>query len=308
MADITLMMQQVLDGARAHRRLRLALRDRRRRAGLTHREVADSLEWSVSKIVRIENGDVRLTPSDLRNLLRLYGDGTHAEHDEDLLNLARQAKNQPWRAFSDVHAPAFLRFLAYESTASRIWHVQPQFVPGLFHTRAYAEAVLSSAQLARFEPAVVDRIWEARAERQKVLHVGQPPLVTAYIDESALLRAVGGPLVMHGQLMQLAMLAELPHITIRVVPLRAGAYPGIRNAFVRLAFTEEQDPDVLYVEGVGGDVVLRDDPDGASTRGPYDLDAYISALDFLDAVALPEGESLAQVLTVANSFASTAED
>src|SRR5689334_18400759 len=53
----------------ARRRVRMALREAREAAGYTQHEVADEMEWSLSKVIRIENGDVSIAPNDLKPLL-----------------------------------------------------------------------------------------------------------------------------------------------------------------------------------------------------------------------------------------------
>ena len=72
------------------RRLRTALRQARLDVGMTQKAVADDLVWSVSKIVRIEQGIVPVTPSDVMVLLQLYKVTDTAQIDE-LVELAKQA-------------------------------------------------------------------------------------------------------------------------------------------------------------------------------------------------------------------------
>ena len=55
------------------RRLRTVLRRARENSGLTQENVAQSMEWSLSKLIRIENGSVSISTNDLRALLDLYG-------------------------------------------------------------------------------------------------------------------------------------------------------------------------------------------------------------------------------------------
>src|SRR5690348_10070276 len=55
------------------RRLRGALRQARADAKMTQKAAADELVWSTSKIVRIEQGIVPVTPTDVRAMLYLYG-------------------------------------------------------------------------------------------------------------------------------------------------------------------------------------------------------------------------------------------
>src|SRR3982751_2186993 len=56
----------------ARRRLRQALRRARETAGLTQEHVAGEMEWSLSKVIRIEAGIVGVAANDLKALFRLY--------------------------------------------------------------------------------------------------------------------------------------------------------------------------------------------------------------------------------------------
>jgi transcriptional regulator with XRE-family HTH domain len=53
-------------------RLRAGLRQARQEAGLTQEDVAHAMDWSLSKIIRIENGAVGISTNDLAALLSLY--------------------------------------------------------------------------------------------------------------------------------------------------------------------------------------------------------------------------------------------
>src|SRR5918993_950856 len=66
-------MAEVVSPTVARRRVRLALREAREAAGRTQLEVAEEMEWSLSKVIRIENGDVSISPNDLRPLLAYLG-------------------------------------------------------------------------------------------------------------------------------------------------------------------------------------------------------------------------------------------
>src|SRR5215471_3545626 len=77
------------------RRLRDELRQARQDAGLTQEAVAEEMDWSMSKIIRIETGAVGISTNDLTALLRLYKvDG--AERTDELVALARAARQQSW--------------------------------------------------------------------------------------------------------------------------------------------------------------------------------------------------------------------
>jgi hypothetical protein len=58
---------------------------------------------------------------------------------------------------------------------------------------------------------------------------------------------------MHAQCEQLLRLAELPNLTLRVMPLPHGAHLGMNSAFAVLGFPEADDPDIAYIGSrVGG--------------------------------------------------------
>ena len=59
-------MPSASDPSLNRRKLRLALKAARDKTGLTQREAADRLDWSLSKVIRIEAGTVRQSASRIR--------------------------------------------------------------------------------------------------------------------------------------------------------------------------------------------------------------------------------------------------
>ena len=76
------------------RRLRVELRKSRNTAGLTQEQVAAALDWSLSKVIRIEAGAVRISITDLRALLQHYE--VPGERVTELVELARAARSRAW--------------------------------------------------------------------------------------------------------------------------------------------------------------------------------------------------------------------
>ena len=72
----------------ARRRVRLAVREAREAKDFTQGQVAEAMEWSLSKVMRIETGEVTVSPNDLRPLLAHLGITDKARVDE----LVRDAK------------------------------------------------------------------------------------------------------------------------------------------------------------------------------------------------------------------------
>src|SRR5689334_8890939 len=116
-----------------HRRLRTELRKARDGARLTQQEVADRLDWSLSKIIRIEAGNVNLTTTDLGVLLRLYG--LDSERVDELTEMARQARSDKWwDAYKSVLSKRFLSYFGYEYASAHMLQFEPLIVPGLLQT------------------------------------------------------------------------------------------------------------------------------------------------------------------------------
>jgi transcriptional regulator with XRE-family HTH domain len=242
------------------RRLLVAeLRRLRSAAESNQRQVAEALDWSPSKIHRIEKGEVSISVTDLRALLGYYG-VTDRATIADLVELAKAARKRamPFSAFRDVLPQDTIRFLAYEEAASSVTEVELLVVPGLLQTEGYTRAWLSDVQ-GIAEPRI-ERLVASRRERQRLLTDPRSPRLTFLLDESLLHRAIGGPEVMSAQLRWLGQVADLPNVSVRVLPFSAGGHPGLRGPFVFLTFPEPNTPDVVHMEGRRGDMLFRDEP------------------------------------------------
>jgi hypothetical protein len=84
--------------------------------------------------------------------------------------------------------------------------------------------------------------------RQALLTQGDNPWLWAVVDEAALRRQVGGPKIMYAQMQRLIEVAELPNVTLQVLPFSAGAHAAMAGAFTILRFADTTLPDVVYVE------------------------------------------------------------
>src|SRR6266571_5844028 len=147
------------------RALASSLERRREAAGLSPRAVAARLEWSETKVWRIETARVTVSPGDIRELARLYSiddAGTEA-----LVQLARQAKRAGWwKGMSQALPEGFSVHIELESTATAIRTYEAQWVPGLWQTEAYARAVLAANSLTS-TPEQIERQVQVRMRRQQ---------------------------------------------------------------------------------------------------------------------------------------------
>ncbi|WP_260326249.1 helix-turn-helix transcriptional regulator [Streptomyces sp. TLI_185] len=228
--------------------MRTELRKARNAAGLTQREVAQEMEWSPSKLLRIEAGEVGISANDLRSLMRLYGitDGGVVER---LLGLARGSRKMPFVEYRDIYGQEFLDFLALESSASVTRSFQPLALPGLLQTEEYASEVIRAFTPERFSEQQQQRMLEGRMLRQDSLERDDAEFYFV-LDEAVLRRQVGGPGVMRAQLRRLAELAAHPRRQIMILPFSCGILAS-QGPFTLFEFDEGMQP-FVYRENLHG--------------------------------------------------------
>ena len=173
------------------RRLGIELRRLREHVGRTVEEIAERLDWSPSKLSRIENARIGVRVSDVRLLLELYR--VDESHKGEVLALAQAATEQGWWAeYRDVLSGDFGTYVALEDEAHTALTFGTYAIPGLLQNREYAHRILDSGRvIAVSTPRQVERRLELRMRRQEVLRRENPLALSAVIDESVLLRAIG---------------------------------------------------------------------------------------------------------------------
>ncbi|GAA3889884.1 helix-turn-helix domain-containing protein [Streptomyces sedi] len=274
------------------RRLGQELRRLREDRQMTAEEVADRLLVSQSKISRLENGRRSISPRDVRDLCNVY-EVEDAKLVDSLMQMAKESRQQGWwHAFAEL-SPSYSVYIGLETDASSLRVYEPQVVPGLLQTEAYAGAVISGALPEVGEDEVGSRV-QVRLRRQQRIHDDRTPLrLWAVVDESALRRAVGGPATMAEQLRKLAEYSRLPHITLQAMPFSAGAHPGVNGQYAIMEFSEAADTTVIYLEGGTNDLYLEK---------PHDVQHYSIMYEHLRAQAYSPEQTRRFVLQLAEEF------
>ena len=169
-------------------------------------------------------------------------------------------------------------YLALETAGSRLLVYEPQRIPALLQTGAYAldmagaDPDLAAGSQQRAAEAVMTR-------QQAVLDQGRLE-ITAVLGEAALYQAVGGQAVMGAQLGQLAAFADdLPQVTVQVLPFSRGAHAASGTG--PMAVLELAGNPSLGVVCLGG-LYLED---------PAAVARHASLFRHVRAAALPPGES-----------------
>lgn len=226
------------------------LRAHRAEHGWTQADVAAKTMYSESLIAQVETCRKAATPELAKALDRVFQTPGFTEDTPDAPGtpgtfgrLVTRLRNLPFPA-------SFRSFAPHEAEATALYTFEHSFIPGLLQTEAYARAVLEM-----FPDATEDIVSErlaGRMSRQAILERDDPPppVVCALIDQSALNREIGGPVVMRDQLAHLAAMSRRSNITMQIIP-NTGAHPGLLGAFT-----------VADLGGSPGIVNLEDIADG----------------------------------------------
>jgi hypothetical protein len=273
------------------RRLGQELRRLRELKGMTAEEVAERLLVSQSKISRLENGRRSISQRDVRDLCGVYEVEDQRVVDS-LMQMAKDSRQQGWwHAFGDV---PYSVYIGLETDAASLRVYDPQVVPGLLQTRAYAEALIAGA-LPETMPADIEKRVQVRMRRQERISAPESPLrLWTVLDEAALRRVVGNRSLMREQLEYLVEQSQLPHVTVQVIPFDLGAHPGLNGQYAILEFPDASDSSVVYIEGVTSDLYLEK---------PADVQKYSVMYEHLRAQALNVDQSRQFIADIAKAYA-----
>jgi transcriptional regulator with XRE-family HTH domain len=236
------------------------LRDARRDAGLTGRQLATLAGWHSSKVSKIEYG--KQTPSEDDIRVWCLHSGT-PEQADDLIVTARdiEAMYVEWRRRLRTGTKARQeKSISIESETELLRWYEPVLVPGLLHTAEYAAAVLRRV-IAFYEiPDDIEAGVSARMERQQILYSPRHRFHFV-MAQQALRTSVGDREVMAGQLDRLLSVMSLGRIRLGIIPA-ASPYAVPSNQFI--IFDER----LVHVEAISAEI---------SVTQPREIALYLRA-------------------------------
>jgi transcriptional regulator with XRE-family HTH domain len=275
------------------RRLRTELKKARQTSGLTQDQVAGEMDWSLSKIIRIEAGSSGISANDLKALLQLYGVKDPGQVDS-LVALARAARERSWwSAYRDVASQSLLQLIEYESEAHAVRQFETLFIPGILQTEDYARAVLQNHYDEGPGSEQLRALVELRTRREDLFDAENGPSFHFVLDEAVVHRLVVGPSVMRRQLRRLIEVANRPNITIEIVPFSAGLHPGMKGPFEIIEFADPPVSDIVYLEGPRVDIISDD---------PEEILKYREAFERLVKASLGPRDSLTLIARIADEM------
>ncbi|MFV2124562.1 helix-turn-helix domain-containing protein [Micromonospora sp. LOL_013] len=290
------MSSALLNSSVPRRQLGRELRRLRERlARVPQTTAARELDWSATKLLRMERGEVPIRAEDVVLLCELYG--ADLKTIEALAALAPKTKEKGWWHDYASIPSWFELFIGLEEAASHLREYHVDLISGPLQTRGYATEVFTRNPL-RLSPEVIEQRVAARLQRAKLLTRMEPhlPRFDILLDEAAIRRPVGSGVVMAAQLRRLIQVDELPNVSIRLIPFSAGVHSGsLTGSFVMLDFPAELEPTTVYVEGLTGALYLD---------RPNEADSYTMAFDDLTAAALGQAATRDLLARTAKEYES----
>lgn len=256
------------------RRLGAELRKLRVAAGMTTEYAAALLGVPRTNVPNMESGRSGISAERVHTLAGNYGCT-----DQTLMGaLAAMAAGREkgwWEAYRGQLRDGFLDIAEMEWHATRLRIAVTVHLPGLLQIEDHARAVFD-AVIPRLSSDDVDVRVAHRIDRHQVLDRPCPPELDVILHEAALRMEFGGPAVARRQLEHLLRMSERETVTLRVIPFKAGGFPGAGQS-------------VVYAEAT---VPRLDTVELDSTHGPEFIDTeaqlakYRAQLDAAQALAL----------------------
>lgn len=201
----------------ARRALGHQLRELRRQATLTGRQLAEQLAWPPSKISKLENG--RQTPTD--DDIRAWTHATHSGSSTRSLLTSLHAlefQHAEWQRQLAGGLRPHQQEIARLDQQTRLFRVfESTFIPGLLQTTQYARARFTQSAAVFDMPNDIDDAVRIRAQRQEILYQAKKRFHIV-LTEAALHYRLCPADVMVAQLDRLVSVSAMHNVRLGVVP------------------------------------------------------------------------------------------
>ncbi|MCS7481621.1 helix-turn-helix transcriptional regulator [Umezawaea endophytica] len=262
------------------RKLGRRLRQMREEAGMSIDEAALVLDKKRTSMYRIEAGESRVDVHLARSMMDVYD-----IYAPTLLEDVRYALQPGWWTTFGLQE---LGYVDVETEASVVREFALVRLPGLLQTEHYMRAVFDASSLNRTKSELLNQVKVRMIRQRRLVDEEKPLSLVALIDEIALRPNIGDAEVVRDQLGYLVMAAELPTVSLRVLPRSAGAHTGqAAGAFTIVEFSDPEDNPMLYVEYATGAIHIEEEAEVSRARLLHDH-LLGRALSSEDSVALIE--------------------
>lgn len=203
---------------RAREALGGRLRELRRQAGLSGKELAEWLGWPPSKVSKLELGQQTPTAQVIRAWAGATG-APAADAEELLASLTTlETHYQEYRRVLRAGTARRQKQLMELDAETKLFRgFEPAVVPGLLQTAAYAHAMLADTPDLYGSPDDIEHGVAARMRRQEILYTHGKQF--HFVLTEAVLRYHLCPAeVLSGQLDRLLALSTLPNLRLGIIP------------------------------------------------------------------------------------------
>jgi transcriptional regulator with XRE-family HTH domain len=206
------------------------LRELRSIAGITGKQLAESLSWPTSKVSKLENG--RQTPSvqDIRDWTRITG--SEAETKALLASLHNlETQHAEWQSqLRSGLRPHQQRLAEIDAKTQSFRVFDPATIPGVLQTAEYARARFTEGAALFNTPDDIDYAVRARMDRQELLY-RRDKRFHFVMTEAALRYRRSSLEVQLAQLDRLMSLSALPNVKLGIIGFEAVFAVGPWHAF-----------------------------------------------------------------------------
>jgi transcriptional regulator with XRE-family HTH domain len=185
----------------------------REKMGLSLTQCGEIIGCQRSTVSNFEAGRRRPHDEHMRLLDRHYGTGVLFQI---LLWFARMAHDPDWGR----------QLVKYEQEAHLIKAYHGQVVPLALQTDDYTWTYVKSGSPKDFDQEMAERV----ARKKSFFDKGYDIEMWAVIDEAVLARKVGSREIMRAQMEHLLKMADLPQVSVRVIPFDSGTHLGVDGA------------------------------------------------------------------------------
>ncbi|WAE75975.1 helix-turn-helix transcriptional regulator [Streptomonospora nanhaiensis] len=192
------------------------LRGLRKQAGLSGRELAESLSWQASKISKIENG--KQTPSDQDVLDWTRATNSESEAEDLLASLhTLEIQHAEWQRQLRAGLKLHQNEIAELNARTRLFRVfESTYIPGLLQTAGYARFRFAQSITVFKIRNDINEAVQARIQRQDILY--RPDKRFHFvITEAALRYRLCPPEAMLAQLDRLVSMSALPNVRLGII-------------------------------------------------------------------------------------------
>ena len=246
------------------------LRELRQRAGMSGRQLAESLSWPPSKVSKLENG--RQTPTDDDIDAWTRATSSEAEAEALLASLhTLEVQHAEWQRQLKTGLKPHQQEITELDAKTRLFRAfEPTFIPGLLQTAAYARSRFAQSITVFKVRNDINEAVQARVQRQEILYRSDKRFHFV-LTEAALRYRLCPPEVMLGQLDRLISFSALPNVKLGIIGFETAYVVAPAHGFWLL------DNDRVMVETFSAELNLAQPQERALYSGIFDSLAAVAS-------------------------------